>query len=169
MKNIGHFALTAILALTLSSAFADWEYVETSGTTYNKGGSGYLKDRNSSWEMPVTRAARTYNLTVDFSQTAVWPIVSADTPVSWDFTSVKTTTVKDQPESDCFVVNFKYCGGINISELIAPHCTQISAHSCFKECDFLKKSIFPNARLSHIPLLRSAIFSSLSICRNWHL
>ena len=156
MKNIGHSALTAILALTLSSAFAGWEYVETSGTTYNKGGSGYLKDGNSSWQMPVTRAPKTYNLTVDFSQTAVWPIVSADTPVSWDFASVKTTTVKDQPESDCFVVNFKYCGGINISELIAPHCTQISAHSCFSECDFLKKV--------HLPECSSLSYSTFAEC-----
>ena len=143
MKNIGHFALIAILALTLSSAFADWEYVETSGTSFNQSGSGYLKDENSSWQVPATRSGKTYNLTVDFSTASdINPLIQSEEPVVWDFTTVKTTTVKDKPETLCPVVTFKGCSGINIAGLIAPDCEKLG-NTIFLKCTELKSIYLP--------------------------
>ena len=131
------------LIFSTNTAIADWEYVETSGTSFNKGGIGYLKDGNSSWEIPASRAAKSYNLTVNLTLTDI-PLVRCENSVPWNFTTVKTVTVKDQPESDCKVVDFTGCTGVNISELIAPDCLKITNKNGFYDCDKLKKVVFPN-------------------------
>ena len=142
MKINAHFLIAAISCLVSTfTAFADWEYVETSGTSFNKGGSGYLKDENSSWIIPASRAKTSYNLTVDLTLTDI-TLVRCDDSVPWDFTTVKTTTVKDQPEMACYVVSFIGCSGINITQLIAPDCIEIK-NSIFANCSELESICLP--------------------------
>ena len=154
MKINARFFVAAISCLVCTyTAFADWEYVETSGTSFNKGGSGYLKDGNSSWEIPASRAAKSYNLTVNLTLTDI-PFVRCENSVPWDFTTVKTSTVKDQPEMACYVVSFVGCSGINISQLIAPDCIEIKNSvfgKCYElesiylpKCEYLGKGTFAN-------------------------
>lgn len=142
MKNNAHFLITAIFCLVCTyTALADWEYVETSGTSFNNRGSGYLKDGNSSWEIPASRAEKSYNLTVNLTLTGI-PLVRCDDSVPWDFTTVKTSTVQGQPEMACYVVSFVGCSGINISQLIAPDCIEIK-NSIFEECYELESIYLP--------------------------
>lgn len=155
MQKVFSSLMVAVLAFVLfhSLAFADWVYVETSGTSLKKGGSGYLEDKNSSWIIPASRAGNSYNLTVKLTLTNI-PLVRCDDSVPWDFTTVKTSTVKDQPEMACYVVSFVDCSGINISQLIAPDCIEIKNQifkNCYElesiylpKCEYLGQSTFAN-------------------------
>ena len=137
------FVLAAVQA-----ASADWMYVETTGAVLNSNkGSGYLKDLNSGWILPAVRTKNTFELTVNRANVTADNFKEAENPAPWDFSTIKTTTVTGQPESDCKVIVLQGWEGVNITELIAPHCKKIQNANAFKDCKKLKKVYLPESTI----------------------